>query len=225
MSKRPLNGKKIAAYIGMPLLFWLIIMAILAGLYFGFLHGFVGELLSSSLLFSSDDLSDASDTIAESIYSGPGGSGSTVDAAEVTIPNYGTQYGEIVCERIGLRCDLYFGDSDAVLKKGAGQTMRSLMPGFGQPTMASGHNNREFNRLKDVVEGDIIQVLTNYGTYQYKVSRTEIINASAFDEDVLLEQRERLILYTCYPFDTLGLTSKRFFVYAEKISGPTVVFN
>ena len=32
MSNRPVNGKKIAAYIGMPLLFWLIIMLVLVGL-------------------------------------------------------------------------------------------------------------------------------------------------------------------------------------------------
>ena len=51
------------------------------------------------------------------------------------------------------------------------------------------------------------------------------MNAAKFDDAVLIEQKPRLILYTCYPFDMLGLTPKRFFVYAEQISGPTVVFN
>ncbi|MDF2568387.1 MAG: hypothetical protein K0R90_1843, partial [Oscillospiraceae bacterium] len=39
----------------------------------------------------------------------------------------------------------------------------------------------------------------------------------------LSQKKEQLILYTCYPFNTLGLTSKRFFVYADKISGPQIV--
>lgn len=229
MSNRPVNGKKIAAYIGMPLLFWLIIMLVLVGLYFLTLHDYV--LPISQMFFTNtsemlpDGLDDASNTILQSIYDGPVDSGETVDAALVKIPEYGTKYGEIVCDRIGLQCDLYFGDSDAALKMGAGQTLRSLMPGFGQPTMASGHNNREFNLLKNIEIGDIITVHTNYGTYEYEVSATEVMNAAKFDDAVLIEQKPRLILYTCYPFDMLGLTPKRFFVYAEQISGPTVVFN
>jgi sortase A len=29
-------------------------------------------------------------------------------------------------------------------------------------------------------------------------------------------------MYTCYPFDELGLTNDRFYVYAEYVSGPQV---
>ena len=221
MSKRLLTAKKIAAYVGMPLLFSLIIAGLAASLYFGLLHDRLADGLS--VFFAA---TGAEDPDAPSLYDGPVmGIGETVDGADVTIPNFGTQYAEIVCERIGLRCPLYYGDSDAVLKKGAGQSLYSLMPGFGQPTLASGHNNREFNLLKHIEVGDVVQVHTNYGTYEYEVSLTEVINNTEFDESVLLEERERLILYTCYPFDTLGLTRQRFFVYAEKLSGPTVVFD
>ena len=34
--------------------------------------------------------------------------------------------------------------------------------------------------------------------------------------------KESLIMYTCYPFDELGLTSDRFFVYAKFVSGPVI---
>ena len=33
---------------------------------------------------------------------------------------------------------------------------------------------------------------------------------------------ENLILYTCYPFDAMGFTPDRFFVYARYISGPVL---
>ena len=39
----------------------------------------------------------------------------------------------------------------------------------------------------------------------------------------LLQNKEQLILFTCYPVEGLGEKEDRFFVYADKISGPTVV--
>ena len=36
---------------------------------------------------------------------------------------------------------------------------------------------------------------------------------------------ENLVIYTCYPLSTLGLTSKRYFVYAEYVSGPVIIIN
>ena len=36
---------------------------------------------------------------------------------------------------------------------------------------------------------------------------------------------ENLILYTCYPFDALGFTPNRFFVYAKYVSGPVLDAN
>ena len=37
---------------------------------------------------------------------------------------------------------------------------------------------------------------------------------------VRLLMNENLILYTCYPFDALGFTPNRYFVYASYTSGP-----
>ena len=36
---------------------------------------------------------------------------------------------------------------------------------------------------------------------------------------------ENLSLYTCYPFDALGFTPNRFFVYAKYVSGPVLDAN
>lgn len=33
---------------------------------------------------------------------------------------------------------------------------------------------------------------------------------------------ENLIMYTCYPFDALGLTTQRYFVYAKLVSGTPI---
>ena len=60
--------------------------------------------------------------------------------------------------------------------------------------------------------------------YQYQVSRTDVKDhndSTAYD---LLQEKEELVMYTCYPFETMvGTKTDRFFVYCEKISGPTVI--
>ena len=222
MSKRHSTGKKIAAYIGMPLLFWLVIVAVLAGMYLRFLHPFVAPIATR---FFTGAGSVAESVELESIYEGPVFvKEGTVHASKVTIPDMGTMYGEIVCEAIGLQADLYFGETEEILKYGAGQSLRSMQPGFGYPTLISGHNNKEFDKLEEIEVGDVFTIHTNYGTYEYEVSDTEICLPEDFDESVLLEEKSRLILYTCYPFNGLGYIYRRFFVYAEQISGPVIVF-
>ena len=46
-------------------------------------------------------------------------------------------------------------------------------------------------------------------------------NKDDFDETQLYDTEEYLMMYTCYPFDSLS-TDQRYFVYAKKVSGPTI---
>ncbi|MBQ5559258.1 MAG: sortase, partial [Lachnospiraceae bacterium] len=65
-------------------------------------------------------------------------------------------------------------------------------------------------------------IRTNYGNYQYEITGTKITDnedRSAYD---LAKNEENLIMYTCYPFDTLGLTNLRAFIYAKYVSGPVI---
>ena len=45
-------------------------------------------------------------------------------------------------------------------------------------------------------------------------------DATAYD---FTRTDENLIMYTCYPFDALGFTPDRYFVYAKYVSGPVLV--
>lgn len=223
MSKRHSIGKKVAAYVGMPLLFWLLIVGVLVAIYLYFLHPYVSPI--AGMFFTGAGAATDSVKI-ESIYDGPVlVTEKTVDASKVKIPDQGTKYGEIVCEAVGLQADLYFGESEEILKHGAGQSPRSLQPGFGYPTLISGHNNTEFDKLENIAVGDIITIHTSYGSYEYEVSGTEIMEPHLFDDSQLVEENARLIVYTCYPFNNLGYIYRRFFVYAEQISGPRIVFD
>ena len=139
----------------------------------------------------------------------------------VSYPSYNEYYAKI--DIYGRDVKVFFSDGKSALSKGAGQYMGSMPPGFGRPILLGGHNNSYFKNLKKFIVGDVITVTTNYGVYYYKVYATKIALRDDRAATHLESNKEELILYTCYPFTTLRLTKKRYFVYAEKIAGPTVI--
>lgn len=143
-----------------------------------------------------------------------------VKRSEVGIAEYGELYAYVRCARIALDAPVYKGDNDTILKKGIGQNFASSQPGFGRLILLGGHNNTYFNALKNIGLDDIVEIETSYGTYEYKVTETKVVDendSTAYDFSV---ERERLVMYTCYPFDMLSRTQYRYFVYGELISGP-----
>lgn len=146
---------------------------------------------------------------------------------DIEFPDNGTHYGKIACDRIELEAPVYWGDSNTILKAGVGHFMGSFMPGYGKSILLSGHNTTYFKPLKYIKTGDVLTYNTNYGVFEYQVAEVKIINLSEIDSatrnEMLSYQEETLILYTCYPFETLvGTKTDRLFVFAEKLSGPTV---
>ncbi|MBQ3665660.1 MAG: class D sortase [Lachnospiraceae bacterium] len=147
----------------------------------------------------------------------------TVKRADVGMADYGDLYAYVRCTRIALDAPVYYGDDDAILKKGVGQDFASSQPGFGRLIVLCAHNNMYFNALKNIEIGDIVEIETSYGTYSYEIKETKILNendSSAFDFAI---DHEQLVMYTCYPFDMLAHTPDRFFVYADLVSGPVFV--
>lgn len=148
-----------------------------------------------------------------------------VNQAEIVMPTYGTHYAKLSFDSVGTELDLYFGDSDKILKLGAGQYIGSSIPGYNKPILIAGHNNNHFYTSKDIKLSDTITITTNYGVFIYKVNDIKVItdeDTEAFD---LSTNKEQLILYTCYPFDTVGFSKQRYFIYAEKLSGPEIIKN
>lgn len=144
----------------------------------------------------------------------------TIKASTFTFPSYGTHFGQISIEGTSVDAPLFFGDGKAQLKQGACVYNGSHIPGYGKTVLISAHNNTWFHDLGSAQIGSIITINTNYGSYTYEVTATKI-SPDGSDYD-LSAQEENLILYTCYPFDTLGLTPQRYFVYAKYVSGPLI---
>lgn len=208
------------AYVYMPLFFTIIGYGIV---YVAALP--ILDTVSSygSLIMSSDTPNFENDEL-KSIFEAPvkKEDRTTIPGSEVTIPNSGTLYAHISSEKSGLDAPLYFGDSDTILKNGVGQYVGSSIPGFGLPILLAAHNTTYFLPLENIKVGDIVIITTSYGIYNYQITATKIVDKndkSAYD---LAQKKEQLIMYTCYPFNMLGALQKRYFVYADKISGPVI---
>lgn len=135
-------------------------------------------------------------------------------------PNEGERFGELIIDSASINAPLYYDDTERELLLGLGTSKVAYIPGSNKTVLIGGHNNTYFNNLGKATIGENILINTNYGKYVYKVTASKVArfdDTTAYD---LNANKENLILYTCYPFDTLGLTPERYFVYAEYISGP-----
>ena len=150
----------------------------------------------------------------------------TVLASEITFARLGNKFAEISVDGTTIQhVSMFFGDGKKQLKNGVGMYAGSSYPGMGPTCLVSGHNNRDFHALKDVEIGTFIRVSTSYGEYVYRVTACEVKQATDSSAYDLVAAEENIILYTCYPFNELGLTSKRYFVYGEYVSGPKIILD
>lgn len=144
-----------------------------------------------------------------------------IKRSQVKYPSVGEAYAVIHNEERDFSKDLYFGDTDAILDIAIGQYTNSGISGEGKPLLVAGHNGTHFKQLRYFEKGDHVQIDTSYGNYTYEVYDMETMLASDFDSTILDQKEEILIMYCCYPFDSLS-TDTRYFVYAKKISGSVI---
>lgn len=216
--------KKAMAYLGVPLLFASIgyLVLYIAGTP---IWNPVSDIVSMISRENTDNIGFDAPTTDLFADSQPVEEGETIPASQIVFPTYGDRYGQVIIEKAGVEVDMYFGDSDRELRNGVGHYNGSSFPGCGSTVLVGGHNNAHFNGLKNVEVGDVITLKTHYATYTYTVTKTAVMNAKDDKAYDLLAKEENLVLYTCYPFDMLGLTPKRYFVYAEYTSGPRVLLD
>ena len=109
------------------------------------------------------------------------------------------------------------GDSGQALAFGPGHTSASAQPGTDGVVVISGHRDTHFRFLQYLQDDDQI-ILQNWeGQHTvYRVSSRQVV-----DEDVLIAANNnvrRLMLVTCWPFDSTSANSGyRFIVQAEVV--------
>jgi sortase A len=116
--------------------------------------------------------------------------------------------------KIGLEVPVLEGTDESALNRGVGHI--SYTPRFGEAgnVGVAGHRDGFFRGLKDVTEGDVIEVETLSARQSYTIRRISIVSPDRVD--VLAPSAEpTLTLVTCYPFYFVGDAPRRYIVSAS----------
>lgn len=211
--------KQILKYFYVPIIIGLIVLGIVAGAFFtqSELFDSINKcFINTQPVYTDDDpVVNYKDTPVIKKKSIPGNS--------ISWPKTSEQYGIIWCPKINLSAPLFMGDRDSVLEKGAGTYIGSSIPGGGNTILVGAHDTTFFKPLEKIKKGMIVNVVTKYARYKYKVVKRAIADEKDHDQAYTLNNKEKLVLYTCYPFGKLnGDKSQRLFVYLEKTYGPSI---
>jgi len=116
--------------------------------------------------------------------------------------------------KLGIRVPVFEGTDDLTLNRGAGWIFGTTKPGEAGNIGIAGHRDGFFRGLKDISEGDEIDLATVAAKTTYIVDQIEIVGPA--DVHVLGPRRvPSITLVTCYPFYFVGDAPKRFIVHAS----------
>lgn len=126
--------------------------------------------------------------------------------------------GVVSIERLGFESAIVEGVRDEDLIKGAGHMSETALPGESDKIVLAGHRNQAFGKLEHVEVGDLVKVETIYGTFNYSVTRMEVIDETQTEILLPTAPKEELVMFTCYPFTFGAPTEQRYVVYSDLIS-------
>ena len=123
--------------------------------------------------------------------------------------------------KIRLEVAVLPGTDERILDRGVGHIEDTAQPGTDGNAGIAGHRDGFFRGLKDIAEGDAIELDTLQGKEFYRVQRTWVVAPE--DVSVLDPTPMRsLTLVTCYPFYFIGSAPERFIVRAVRVSDTTL---
>lgn len=121
----------------------------------------------------------------------------------------GEQFGTLNFKGINITVPVLQGDSEAQFKLGGGHLSASYFPGQDGNIVIGGHRNTHFRKLEYVKVGETIQFDVVYGTFTYRIDEIRIIKGG--DNSIAAATtKERLTIYTCYPFTYFGNAPNRY---------------
>ena len=137
-------------------------------------------------------------------------------SSAIASPRPGEALARLRVDRLGLEVMVAEGSDEETLALGPGHLQESALPGELGNCIIAGHRDAEFRRLRDIREGDVVELNGWSGSARYRVTAIRIVDR---DQTGLLAAGEeaRLTLVTCYPFFYVGPAPQRFIVQAELV--------
>jgi len=132
----------------------------------------------------------------------------------IRAPAHGFLLADLDIPRIGLSVMVTEGTDEKTLRVGAGHLAGSGFPGGAGNVVIAGHRDTFFRPLRNIRVGDLIDLTSPEGTYQYRVEWTRVVpptDTQALDST----STPALTLVTCYPFSYIGPAPERFVVRAS----------
>lgn len=134
----------------------------------------------------------------------------------------GEAIGRLIAPDMGTNVVVVQGTDTASLQRGPGHYPDTGFPGEGETIGIAGHRTTylaPFRHIDDMKRGDAVTVEMPYGTFTYRVQKTEIVDDSAVGvvRDV---GYERLVLTACHP---LYSAAQRYVAFARLVD--TAVFD
>ncbi|HUM11643.1 MAG TPA: class D sortase [Myxococcaceae bacterium] len=115
--------------------------------------------------------------------------------------------------RLGLEVPVLQGTDEWTLDRAVGHIEGTSRPGQAGNVGIAGHRDGFFRVLKDVTEGDVVELALPGEVRRFRVERLSIVGPD--DAQVLAPTpAARLTLVTCYPFYFVGSAPRRFIVQA-----------
>lgn len=128
-------------------------------------------------------------------------------------PVVGEVVGLLSLPKIESELAIVEGTDPDELAKGVGHYKGSFFPGQGGQIVLSGHRDTVFKRVGELVLGDELVMKMPYGEASYEIVNTRIVDADDTSIITLQNQKEELILTTCYPFGYVGDAPERYFIF------------
>jgi len=124
--------------------------------------------------------------------------------------------------RIRLEVAVLPGTDDRTLDRAVGHIDDTALPGADGNSGIAGHRDGFFRGLKDIAEGDVIELETTQVKEIYRVERMWVVDPE--DVSVLDPTPTRVLtLVTCYPFYYVGPAPRRYIVRAVLVRPTSVL--
>lgn len=133
------------------------------------------------------------------------------------VPKAGETIGLLHIPKLNAELPIVEGTEAEDLAKGVGHYHESYLPNEQGQIVLSGHRDTVFRRTGELVKGDQLVIELSYGRFTYEIEKTKIVKKDDQSIITLQQEKEELILTTCYPFSFIGPAPNRYIIYGKRV--------
>ena len=142
-------------------------------------------------------------------------------AQESSISTYSFKQGNVIgvldIPALNRELPIIEGTDEEELEKGVGHYSSTKLPNQQDRIFLAGHRDTVFKQMGDLKEGDMLRVEMSTGTFTYEIYEMFIVKEDDMSVVQSTSPDEILTLSTCYPFEYLSSTEKRYIINAKRV--------